>query len=82
MFIYPLVNSASLFIDFLLLGAGSRECIGRKLALYEAKVVICMLLQRFRAQMIPGSTMKPILRVTLRPDNLRMRIQKRDVSFL
>ena len=57
-------------------GAGGRECIGKRLALFEAKVVITMVMQNFSLRLAPGCTPKPILKVTLRPDSLMMNINK------
>lgn len=58
-------------------GAGSRECIGRRLALYEGKVVIAMVMRHFNVAMSTAHTMQPQLKVTLRPANLLMHIIKR-----
>jgi len=63
--------------SYLPFGAGNRDCIGKRLALTESKVVISMVLQNFRLKMAPGHKMTPKLTITLRPDDLIMNIQRR-----
>ena len=61
-------------------GAGPRECIGKKLALTEAKVIIAMACQKYYLRMAPGHKMEPRLTVTLRPHDLVMNVLERPVS--
>jgi len=70
----PAAQSSFKYIPF---GAGPRECIGKRLALFEAKVVICMVVQRFSLRVAEGHHVKPVLNVTLRPDDLIMNIARR-----
>ncbi len=49
-----------------------RACIGRHLALAEAKVVVCALLRHFRFKLEVGTVVIPTLSVTLRPSGLLM----------
>lgn len=62
------------FVPF---SAGPRSCIGNKFAMAEMKVVLSTLLQHFAFQEIPGLTVTPLLRLTVRPDPpLRLRVKK------
>jgi hypothetical protein len=58
-------------------GEGPRNCIGQKLALMESKVVLVMVLLRYRLEMAPGAEMKPIISITLRPKELKMLLHSR-----
>jgi len=50
-------------------GAGARTCIGSVFALQEATLVLANIVKNFRLELAPGSSVWPLLRVTLRPDN-------------
>jgi cytochrome P450 len=52
---------------FLPFGGGSRLCIGKEFALMEARVVLAMVAQRFRLQLVPGQRIAPRFAVTLSP---------------
>lgn len=69
---------------YLPFGAGSRDCIGRKLALSEAKIVIAMILQKFILEFNEKESgkMEPKLAITLRPKKLIMKISKREKKEL
>lgn len=56
-------------------GAGPRVCIGQQFALLEARLLLALLLSRFRFALAPGQTVEEEAVVTLRPKNgLRMRL--------
>jgi len=52
------------FIPF---AAGPHKCIGMPLAMMEAKIILAMVLQRFRLDLPPGAQAEPHPRATLRP---------------
>ena len=58
-------------------GGGPRQCIGKDFALYEAAVVLAMAAQRFDWQLAPGEEVLPQLRVTFRPNAVRMVLKDR-----
>lgn len=52
---------------YLPFGAGPRICIGNAFALLEAKIILAMVLQRYRLELVPGHRSEPEPSVTLRP---------------
>ncbi len=50
-------------------GAGARTCIGSVFALQEATLVLASIVKNFRLTLAPGTSVWPLLRVTLRPEN-------------
>ncbi|HYO52790.1 cytochrome P450 [Archangium sp.] len=61
---------------------GPRRCIGATLALLEIKLMLSMLLPRFRLSLPPGTRVDPMVRATLRPKGgLTMRIHAQDKHF-
>jgi cytochrome P450 len=59
-------------------GAGPRICIGNQFALMEAQLVLAMILQRYRLDLVPGHPIVPEPLITLRPrDGMPMRIYRR-----
>jgi cytochrome P450 len=59
-------------------GGGQRVCIGKRFGLVEVKLVTTMLLQRLRADALPGRTMTVRQMPTLSPrGGLRMRLRPR-----
>ncbi|GAC1650172.1 MAG: hypothetical protein NVS4B8_24200 [Herpetosiphon sp.] len=48
-------------------GAGPRMCIGAAFAMQEIKIILAMLLQRFRLQLVPGIRVDRQVRITLQP---------------
>lgn len=54
---------------YLPFGGGPRQCIGINFALYEAKLVLATLLQRYSFALVPGQDLTPAAEVTLRPSH-------------
>jgi cytochrome P450 len=48
-------------------GAGARKCIGDQLALMESIIILPMILQKFRLQLVPNHPIEEHALVTLRP---------------
>jgi cytochrome P450 len=48
-------------------GDGPRACIGSHFAMMEARLILAMIAQRFRLQLVPGHPVEPEPLVTLRP---------------
>jgi cytochrome P450 len=60
-------------------GGGARICIGEHFAKMEGTLVLASIAQRFRLSLVPGQTIVPEPKMTLRPKHgLIMRIQQRD----
>jgi cytochrome P450 len=60
---------------YLPFGAGPRICIGASFSLQEAVIVLARIVRAFRLELEPGHVVKPVQRVTLRPDTgLPMRL--------
>lgn len=66
--------------EYLPFGAGPHMCIGAGFATHELKVVLAMLLQRFRLAVLPGVTITPNL--SMRPTRgMPMRVFAQDRQF-
>jgi cytochrome P450 len=48
-------------------GGGGRQCIGESFALMEATLALAMIAQRWRLALVPGQTIEPQPKITLRP---------------
>jgi cytochrome P450 len=46
---------------------GPRLCIGETFALVEAQLVVAMVMQRYRLDLVPGTVVEPEVHLTLRP---------------
>lgn len=58
-------------------GGGPRQCIGNAFALMELTLVLAVLAQRFRLELVPGLAVTPEPTITLRPrEGLRMRLTR------
>ena len=56
--------------------AGTRACIGSGFALLEMKLVLAMLLRRFRLEFDPSRPVDPVLNITMAPrSGLRMKLR-------
>jgi cytochrome P450 len=63
---------------YLPFGAGPRVCIGASFSIQEAMIVLAHLVRTLRFDLAEGHAVRPLHRVTLRPDGgLPMRISKR-----
>lgn len=53
--------------EFVAFGTGAHSCIGRYFALFEIKIILSMLLQRFRVSLLPNSKIDRGIRISLVP---------------
>ncbi|MFD3733083.1 cytochrome P450 [Streptomyces sp. NPDC058632] len=58
-------------------GTGARACIGRQFALHEATLVLGLLLRRYELRSDPGYRLRVTERLTLMPEGLRLRPERR-----
>ncbi len=59
-------------------GAGRRQCIGESFAWMEGVLSIATIAQQWRAHLVPGQTVVPQAKITIRPKfPLRMRLEAR-----
>jgi cytochrome P450 len=59
-------------------GAGPRICIGMAFAMQEAMIILSSVARRYRLTLVPGQTIEPLARVTLRPSNgMKMQLHVR-----
>ncbi|MEU5635429.1 cytochrome P450 [Streptomyces rishiriensis] len=58
-------------------GTGARACIGRQFALHEAVLVLGLLLRRYELRPDPAYRLRVTERLTLMPEGLRMRLERR-----
>lgn len=62
--------------------AGSRVCIGAGFAMMEIKIVLSMLLQKYRLQYIPNQTIDRFGLIVMAPKNgIKMTVRKQDYNF-
>lgn len=74
----PCARSAVPRFAYLPFGAGPRTCIGSSFALHEATIALAVLMRRFDLELLPGTKIWPLQRITLRPANrLPMRLSER-----
>ena len=55
--------------EYLPFGAGPRMCIGATFALFEIKIALALILQRYRLELRPGARIDRRLRITLSPQH-------------
>jgi cytochrome P450 len=68
--------------EYLPFGAGSRMCIGATFAMMEIKLVLAMLLQRYRLAIRPGARVDYQVKVTLSPrGGMPMAVHAQDRRF-
>ncbi len=64
---------------YLPFGGGPRVCIGAAFAMQEAVLILAALLARYRLELAPGFTPRPVGRLTIRSENgMRMLLQRRN----
>lgn len=63
---------------YLPFSGGLRSCIGRNMALVEARIVLAILFKNFRFELVPNQNIKPIPAVTLRISQLLVNIYPRN----
>lgn len=56
-------------------GGGQHQCIGAPFAMMEAHLIVAMIAQRYRLQLLPDFSIRPEPLVTLRPQELPMRLR-------
>ncbi|MBS0268136.1 MAG: cytochrome P450 [Proteobacteria bacterium] len=63
---------------YLPFGAGPRVCIGAAYAMQQMTATLAFLAHKFRFDLAPGHTVRPVHRITLRPEGgMRMRVCRR-----
>lgn len=68
--------------EYVPFGAGPHHCIGRHFAFFEMKIILAMLLQRFRPSLVPGSRVDRAQRISLVPSHgLPMRLHPSGTSL-
>lgn len=68
--------------EYLPFGAGPRLCIGQSFALLEIKIILSMLLQRYRLNVVPGTKVDLQMRLALSPkEGMPMFVAKQDRRF-
>jgi cytochrome P450 len=68
--------------EYLPFSAGPRLCLGHSFALLELKLTVARIMQRFRLNVVPGSTIDAVVQLTLRPrEGIPMTVHKQDGSF-
>ncbi|MEM9073605.1 MAG: cytochrome P450 [Myxococcota bacterium] len=64
---------------YLPFGAGPRVCIGSTFAMMEAKLILAMIVRRYRLELAPGHPVEMDPGITLRPKHgIRVRVVRRD----
>lgn len=59
-------------------GGGPRVCVGASFAMLEATLLLAMIEQKFRLQLVPGHSVEPVASITLRPkDGIHVTVHRR-----
>ncbi len=59
-------------------GGGPRGCIGNQFAMLEAQLIVAMIAQRYRVEVLPDQNIRPEPLITLRPKpGIRAKLRKR-----
>jgi cytochrome P450 len=62
-------------------GGGPRGCIGNQFAMLEAQLIVAMIAQRYRIELVPDQNIRPEPLITLRPNpGIRATIKKRSIG--
>ena len=68
--------------EYLPFGAGTHNCVGGAFAMMEMKIVLAMLIQRFRLEVVPDTRIDRCFRFSLKPlHGLPMRVLDQDRQF-
>lgn len=62
---------------YLPFGAGPRVCIGSHFAMLEGQLALATIARKVRFESVPGAAPEPAPLITLRPNNLQMRVARR-----
>jgi len=66
--------------SFIPFGTGKRGCLGRQFAMFEASVIVGMILQRYRLHLKPDYQFKTITSSALRPSTMWVTLEKRQFN--
>ncbi len=62
-------------------GGGPRQCIGNEFAMLEARLIVAMVAQRYRLDLVPGHPVEPQPMITLRPrDGILMTLHEQTTA--
>jgi cytochrome P450 len=68
--------------EFTPFSGGPRMCIGSSFAMQELKIILALVLQRYRLEFLPGTQVDRLVHVTLTPKNgMPMRVHMQDRQF-
>ncbi len=68
--------------EFTPFSGGPRMCIGSSFAMQELKVILVLVLQRYRLELVPGARVDRLVHVTLTPKNgIPMTVHRQDRQF-
>ena len=67
--------------EFNAFGAGVRSCIGSGFALLQMKLILAMVIKRFRLELAPNQFVNPILNITMAPSRGLRMIVRDDINF-
>ncbi len=68
--------------EYLPFGSGARKCLGSGFGSMQLRIVLSMLLQRFRFELLPGTTIDPHVNVVMSPkQGMPMVVRRQDRQF-